>query len=53
MSHRGSHLPERDGPAENKESYPIGFKVTVGLTALYLLYRLAQGVAWLISQGGG
>ena len=42
-------LPERDGPAEERASYPLGFKITVVLTVLYLLYRLGQGVLWLIS----
>lgn len=52
MNPQDSYLPETDGPIEarEKESYPIGFKVAVGLTAIYLLYRLGQGVLWLISR---
>jgi len=53
MNPSGSHLPEQDGSAEPGESYPLGFKVAVGLTALYLLYRFAQGVAWMISRVAG
>lgn len=43
-------LPEADGPPEEAGSYPIGFKIAVGLTAVYLLWRLVQGVLWLISR---
>ena len=43
-------LPEADGPIDDKLSYPIGFKIAVGLTAIYLLWRLVQGVLWLISE---
>ncbi len=53
MKPSDSHLPETDGPVEDSESYPIGFKVAVGLTALYLFYRLVQGVAWLLSRVSG
>ena len=53
MSPGEQHLPDRDGPAEEEHSYPIGFKIAVGLTALYLIYRLFQGVAWLIARGAG
>ena len=49
MGHGDSYLPERDGQAEEQVSYPLGFKITVALTVLYLLYRLGQGVVWLIS----
>ncbi len=37
-------LPE-DDPADVKT--PWGFRFTIGLTAIYLLYRLIQGVVWL------
>ena len=53
MNTSDPHLPESDGRAEERETYPIGFKITVGLTALYLLYRLGQGVVWLVSRVGG
>ncbi len=49
MGHGDPYLPERDGQAEERVSYPLGFKITVALTVLYLLYRLGQGVLWLIS----
>ncbi len=50
MSGQESYLPEADGIPEQTEPYPIGFKVAVGLTAVYLLWRLAQGVTWLLSR---
>ena len=50
MSHRDPYLPERDGQTEERESYPWGFKITIALTALYLLWRLVQGMVWLISR---
>lgn len=50
MSHGDPCLPERDGRAEERETYPWGFKVTIALTALYLLWRLIQGIGWLISR---
>lgn len=53
MNRDDPYLPEADGSPEEKESYPIGFKVAVGLTAIYLLWRLAQGVLWLISRAFG
>ena len=43
-------LPYKDGPMEERESYPRGFQIAVGLTAVYLLYRLGQGVIWLVSK---
>lgn len=50
MSGSDSFLPEKDGPIEEKEPYPFGFKIVVALTVLYLLWRLGQGVLWLISR---
>ena len=50
MGHGDHYLPERDGRTEERESYPWGFKITIALTALYLLWRLMQGAAWLISR---
>lgn len=50
MKGQESFLPEKDGPSQEEESYPLGFKIAVGLTALYLLWRLGQGVLWLISR---
>ena len=53
MNEEESFLPEADGPPQEEESYPIGFKIAVGLTAAYLLWRLAQGVLWLFSRLSG
>lgn len=50
MSHGDSYLPERDGRIKERESYPWGFRITIALTALYLLWRLIQGMGWLISR---
>ena len=50
MSEQDSFLPEADGPPQEKESYPVGFKIAVGLTAIYLLWRLVQGVLWLFTR---
>lgn len=50
MSHGDSYLPETDGGTEEREPYPWGFKITIALTALYLLWRLIQGLGWLISR---
>lgn len=50
MNHGDPYLPERDGRIEERESYPWGFKITIALTALYLLWRLVQGIGWLISR---
>lgn len=50
MNRHDPFLPEVDGPTEEEEGYPLGFKIAVGLTALYLLWRLGQGVAWLVSR---
>ena len=38
-------LPEEDSPPP--EPSPWGFRIFVVLTAVYLLYRLGQGVGWL------
>ena len=34
-------------PPEDELRTPISFKLMVGLAALYLGWRLVQGVAWL------
>lgn len=48
MSGESPFLPEEDSPAP--EPNPWGFRIVVVLTAVYLLYRLGQGVAWIINR---
>jgi hypothetical protein len=43
-----AHLPEHD--SEHPEPAPWGFRIVLVLVALYLLYRLFQGVAWVIGR---
>ena len=43
-------LPEHDD--ETMESTPWGFRIVVLSTALYLAYRLWQGVVWLLQRAG-
>lgn len=38
-------LPEEDSPPP--EPSPWGFRIFAFLAALYLLYRLGQGLGWL------
>jgi hypothetical protein len=40
-----SFLPEAD--SEPDEPTPWGFRITLAAAALYLLWRLFQGFAWL------
>lgn len=42
------YLPERD--SETPEPSPWGFRIFVFLAALYLLYRLGQGIGWVASR---
>jgi hypothetical protein len=43
---------EEDRPDANSddESWPIGFIVILLLAALYLGWRLVQGIAWVIER---
>jgi hypothetical protein len=41
--------PEPDGTPE-EEPWPIGFMVILLLAALYLGWRLIQGIAWVIDK---
>lgn len=42
------YLPERDSsPAENT---PWGFRITLVLAAVYLGWRLVQGVVWVLEH---
>lgn len=42
------YLPERD--SDTPQPSPWGFRIFVVLTAIYLLYRLGQGIGWLVGQ---
>jgi hypothetical protein len=37
-------LPEEDSAPD--EPSPWGFRITLALVAIYLLYRLGQGIVW-------
>ncbi len=37
-------------PEGDEEKWPIGFLVIITLVALYLGWRLIQGVIWLLNQ---
>jgi len=41
-------LPEEDSTPEEKA--PWGFRLTLFLAALYLLWRLVQAIGWLIDR---
>ncbi len=41
-------LPEEAD--EPQERTPWGFRLTLAATALYLLYRLGQGVVWVFER---
>jgi hypothetical protein len=43
------YLPEDDGIPEQTPT-PWSFKVFVVLAAIYLLYRLGQGVVWVVDR---
>lgn len=45
-------LPEEDS-TEVDEGTPFSFKLVLLLTAVYLIYRLAQGIVWLVDRVGG
>lgn len=42
------YLPEEESASEMPS--PWGFRIFVVLTALYLLYRLGQGIAWVVGR---
>lgn len=48
--------PPREGrtppPDGEKNGAPLGFKLFLGLAVLYLGWRLAQGVMWVIGRLG-
>ena len=43
-------LPDEDASPEEKA--PWSFRLVVVLTALYLLWRLVQGVMWVLHRVG-
>lgn len=43
------NLPRRD-PDDEVPPAPLSFKIMVVLAALYLAWRLIQGVVWLIER---
>lgn len=45
MSGESPFLPDEDSPPD--EPTPWGFRLTLFLVGLYLLYRLGQGVVWV------
>lgn len=46
--------PPGEAPSEEAESEgaPFGFKLVLALAVLYLGWRLAQGIMWVIRQLG-
>lgn len=45
------HRPTPDAETEaDEEKWPIGFLIVVTLAGLYLGWRLAQSVGWLIDK---
>jgi hypothetical protein len=44
-------LPEQDS-TDPDQGTPFSFKLVLVLTAVYLLYRLIQGVVWLVERIG-
>ena len=43
-------VPPQPDTKPEEESWPIGFMVILLLAALYLGWRLVQGVAWVIDK---
>lgn len=46
---RKKEAPSRDG---GRVGSPLGFKLFLGLAALYLGWRLAQGIIWVVGWLG-
>lgn len=47
-------MTDRPEPSEVEDlPTPLLFKVTVALAVIYLVWRLVQGVIWLIQALGG
>jgi hypothetical protein len=45
------YLPEEERPPELPS--PWGFRIFIVLTAIYLLYRLGQGIGWVVARMTG
>ena len=42
---------ESESPADaDDEKWPVGFLLIVFVTAIYLLFRLIQGIIWVIQH---
>ena len=44
--------PDSELPEEGAEPVPWSFKIMLALLAVYLLYRLWQGIVWLVERLG-
>lgn len=42
--------PQEETPEAGEEKWPIGFLIVVTLTALYLAWRLVQGIMWVLHR---
>lgn len=49
----GEDQPEPQSESDSRDRWPIGFMLLVGAAALYLGWRLVQGVAWAIGSFTG
>lgn len=49
----GDDRSDRSSDEESRERWPIGFMLLVGAAALYLGWRLVQGIGWAIDQLAG
>ncbi len=44
---------ESEAESESRDRWPIGFMLLVGAVALYLGWRLVQGIAWAVDSLAG
>lgn len=44
---------ESQAEPESRERWPIGFMLLVGAVALYLGWRLVQGIGWVVDSLAG
>jgi len=45
--------PELPGDEGSRDRWPVGFMLLIGATALYLGWRLVQGIGWAIEWFAG
>ena len=45
-----SEEPQPNPDAADEESWPVGFMIILTLAALYLGWRLVQGIGWVIDK---